>query len=186
MRPGVTVADYLTGVFAAQATTALLYERDAHGTGAGGVIDAYLYGSTVRILEWTIAAYDKLGTVRGPLRQPVGALRSARQLPEPRRQIRVCIAASGQINFRAPLPRHGPDGPSGRRALRDRGGPGPQRRGDQRFGGRMGGPSWTRPRSRPACVACDVPVGRVYDAADLAADEHMAVRGDISAPWRTP
>ena len=29
------------------------------------------------------------------------------------------------------------------------------------------------------CVACDVPVGTVYDAADLAADEHVLARGDI-------
>ena len=28
-------------------------------------------------------------------------------------------------------------------------------------------------------MACDVPVGTVYDAADLAADEHVAARGDI-------
>ena len=64
VRPGITVSDYLTGTFAAQAALALLYERDARGTGRGGVIDAYLYGSVVRILEWTLAAYDKLGLVR--------------------------------------------------------------------------------------------------------------------------
>jgi len=64
VRPGVTVTDYLTGVFAAQAALGLLYERDARGTGEGGVIDAYLYGSALRILEWSIAAYDRLGVVR--------------------------------------------------------------------------------------------------------------------------
>ncbi|MDH4171002.1 MAG: CoA transferase, partial [Acidimicrobiia bacterium] len=57
VRPGVTVTDYLTGVFAAQAALGLLYERDARGSGRGGVIDAYLYGSSLRILEWTMAAY---------------------------------------------------------------------------------------------------------------------------------
>ena len=37
VRPGVTVADYLTGVFAAEAALAALYRRDAggHGTGQG-------------------------------------------------------------------------------------------------------------------------------------------------------
>ena len=29
------------------------------------------------------------------------------------------------------------------------------------------------------CVACDVPVGTVYDAADLASDDHVVARGDI-------
>src|SRR5579863_1754346 len=77
VRPGVTVADYLTGVFAAEAALAALYRRDAtprrraaggdHAEGGGGaptgigaVVDASLYGSVLRILEWTIAAYDHL------------------------------------------------------------------------------------------------------------------------------
>ena len=177
MRPGVTVADYLTGVFAAQAATALLYERDARGTGTGGVIDAYLYGSTVRILEWTIAAYDKLGTVRG---------RSGNRLEHSapldnylsRDGRYVCIAASGQINFER-LCRA-----MGRLDLVD----------DERFatvaararnGAAINGSvaEWAAgldaTEIEARCVACDVPVGRVYDAADLAADEHMAVRGDI-------
>jgi len=47
VRPGVTVTDYLTALFAAQAAMGLLYERDAGGTGRGGVIDAYLYGSAL-------------------------------------------------------------------------------------------------------------------------------------------
>ena len=65
VRPGVTVSDYLTGVFAAQAATAALYARDAGGAGSGAVIDAALYGSVLRILEWTMAGYDRLGVVRG-------------------------------------------------------------------------------------------------------------------------
>ena len=177
MRPGVTVADYLTGVFAAQAATALLYERDAHGTGTGGVIDAYLYGSTVRILEWTIAAYDKLGTVRG---------RSGNRLEHSapldnylsRDGRYVCIAASGQINFERLC--HAMGQPN----LVD----------DERFatvaararnGAAINGSvaewaaSLDAAEIEARCVACDVPVGRVYDAADLAADEHMAARGDI-------
>ncbi|MGH9113749.1 MAG: CaiB/BaiF CoA transferase family protein, partial [Acidimicrobiales bacterium] len=66
VRPGVTTSDYLTAVFAAQATVAALYRRDAGpaATGRGAVVDAALYGSVLRILEWTIAAYDQLGVVR--------------------------------------------------------------------------------------------------------------------------
>src|SRR3954465_3255144 len=65
VRPGVTTSDYLTGVFAAEAAVAMLYRRDrGGGTGSGGVVDAPLYGSVLRILEWTIAGYDKLGIVR--------------------------------------------------------------------------------------------------------------------------
>ena len=79
VRPGVTVADYLTGVFAAEAALAALYRRDAarpetNGPGdptcpgdrQGAVVDASLYGSVLRILEWTIPAYDRVGTIRHP------------------------------------------------------------------------------------------------------------------------
>ena len=65
VRVGVTISDYLTGVFAAQATTAALYARDVHRSGQGAVIDAALYGAVLRVLEWTIAGYDRLGVVRG-------------------------------------------------------------------------------------------------------------------------
>ena len=177
VRPGVTVADYLTGVFAAQAVTALLYERDARGTGTGGVIDAYLYGSSLRILEWTIAAYDTLGMVRN---------RSGNRLEHSapldnylsRDGRYVCIVASGQTNFGRLCQA------MGRPELAD----------DERFADVA-----ARTRNRDAinatvagwvagldsaeiearCVACDVPVGTVYDAADLSADEHVAARGDI-------
>jgi crotonobetainyl-CoA:carnitine CoA-transferase CaiB-like acyl-CoA transferase len=64
VRPGFNVADYLTGVFAAHAAMAALYERDVRDTGRGEVIDAALYGAVLRINEWTLAAYDQLGVVR--------------------------------------------------------------------------------------------------------------------------
>ena len=177
MRPGVTITDYLTGVFAAQAVTALLYERDARGTGTGGVIDAYLYGSALRILEWTIAAYDRLGLVRS---RSGNRLEHAAPLDNylSRDGRYVCIVAAGQTNFERLC-----------RAM-DR----PELAADERYA-----TSEARGRSNAEingvvaewaagldaadietrCVACDVPVGRVYDAADLADDEHVAARGDI-------
>src|SRR3954453_10458068 len=63
VRMGVTLSDYLTGVFASNAAVAALYKRDARD-GEGAVIDACLYGAVLRILEWTLAAYDQLGFVR--------------------------------------------------------------------------------------------------------------------------
>ncbi len=65
VRPGVTISDYLTGVFAAMAAVAGLYARDAAaGVRTGAVIDAPLYAAVLRVLEWTLAGYDRLGTVR--------------------------------------------------------------------------------------------------------------------------
>src|SRR5258707_6028976 len=51
------------GVFAAHAAVSALYARDTRG-GGGAVIDAALYGAALRVLEWTLAAYDRLGVVR--------------------------------------------------------------------------------------------------------------------------
>jgi crotonobetainyl-CoA:carnitine CoA-transferase CaiB-like acyl-CoA transferase len=64
VRPGLNLADYLTGVFAAHAAIAALYERDTGDSGRGGVIDAALYAAVLRVNEWTLAAYDRLGVVR--------------------------------------------------------------------------------------------------------------------------
>jgi len=69
VRPGVIVSDYLTGVFNAFAIVSALYERDrrARETGApprGQWIELSLYESILRIMEHTLAAYDRLGVVR--------------------------------------------------------------------------------------------------------------------------
>ena len=177
MRPGVTVADYLTGVFAAQAVTALLYERDARGTGTGGVIDAHLYGSVVRILEWTIAAYDTLGTVRN---RSGNRLENSAPLDNylSRDGRYVCVVASGQTNFERLCEAMGQ----------------PELAADERFATVAARASnndaindvvaeWVAgldaAEIEERCVRCNVPVGTVYDAADLLADAHMAIRGDF-------
>jgi formyl-CoA transferase len=69
VRPGLIVSDYLTGVFNAFAVVSALYERDrrARETGApprGQWVDLSLYESILRIMEHTLATYDRLGVVR--------------------------------------------------------------------------------------------------------------------------
>ena len=176
-RPGLPISDYLTAVFAAQAVTSLLYERDAKGTGTGGVVDAYLYGSVLRIMEWTIAAYDRLGEVR----QRTGN-RSDRAAPLDNYRSRdgryVCIVAVRQAVFERLC------------EAMDRS----QLLTDERFGS-----SGARGRNRDEvneivaewaagldaatieerCLHHGVPVSIVYDMADVAADEHVRARGDL-------
>ncbi len=175
--PGLTVADHLTGVFAAQAVTSLLYERDAKGLGTGGVIDAYLYGSVVRITEWTIAAYDKLGTVRSRTgNRPDDSAPLDNFLSRDGRY--VCIVGVSQPIFERLCTA------MGRPELLD----------DERF---ATAGSRTRHRDEinavvagwaatldaaeieDRCVACELPVGTVYDTADLMDDAHVQARGDI-------
>ncbi len=67
VRPGLIVSDYLTGLFNAFSLLIALYHRDAGAgreEGRGQVVDLALYGSVLRIMEHTIAAYDRLGIVR--------------------------------------------------------------------------------------------------------------------------
>jgi len=68
VRPGIIISDYMTGLFNAFSLLIALYHRDA-GTGRderrGQVVDLALYGSVLRVLEHTIAAFDRLEIVRG-------------------------------------------------------------------------------------------------------------------------
>src|SRR5207249_11006476 len=89
---GVTVSDYLTGVFAAQAATALLYK------GEGGVVDAPLYGAVLRILEWTIAGYDRLGVVRNREGNRLANSAPLDNYPTADGKY-VCIVAGSDANF---------------------------------------------------------------------------------------
>jgi crotonobetainyl-CoA:carnitine CoA-transferase CaiB-like acyl-CoA transferase len=177
VRPGVTVSDYLTGVFAAEAALAALYARDARGDGTGAVVDAPLYGSILRILEWTVAGHDRLGIVRG--REGNRLANSAPLDNYPTADGRyVCIVAGSDANF-ARLCRA-----MGREDLID----------DARFrtleeraknGDVINGvvADWCEQHAaadiEKACLAHDVPVGTAYDAADIAGDAHMAARGDL-------
>jgi succinyl-CoA---D-citramalate CoA-transferase len=179
VRPGVTISDYLTGVFAAEAVLAALYRRDRPdgGTGRGGVVDAPLYGAILRTLEWTIAGRDRLGQVRE--RQGNRLANSAPLDNYATGDGRfVCIVAGSDANFNR-LCRA-----MGRPELADQ-------------------PRWATLKSRAedgdainrlvaewvatmtarqveeVCVEHGVPVGLVYDAADILADPHMAARGDL-------
>ncbi len=177
VRVGVTISDYLTGTFCAHAAVAALYARDARATGEGAVIDASLYGAALRVLEWTLPAYDLLGTVRGregnrlansaPLDNYLSVDGSY-----------VCIVAGGDANFAnlcAAMQR--PELTSDPRFVRlaDRAANGDEINGIVA--------DWVA--SLPAqdvearCVKHDVPVTAAYTAADIFADAHIAARGDL-------
>src|SRR5438309_5864733 len=179
VRPGVTVSDYLTGVFAAQAATAALYARDAGGAGSGAVIDAALYGSVLRILEWTMAGYDRLGVVRG--REGNRLANSApldNYLAADGRY--VCIVAGSDANFRRLCRAMGtPDLAEDPRfrTLAQRAAA------NDEINGIVA--EWVAAREskdvEEACIAHDVPVATAFSAADIAGDPHIAARGDLVA-----
>jgi crotonobetainyl-CoA:carnitine CoA-transferase CaiB-like acyl-CoA transferase len=178
VRPGVTTSDYLTGVFAAQAAVAALYRRDrTGGTGTGAVVDACLYASVLRILEWTIAGYDQLGVVRE--REGNRLTTSAPLDNYPTADGRfVCLVAGSDANFARLCRAMGREelAVDARFAtLADR-----AARSDE-INGLVA--AWTRtlPASEVEARAVDhdVPVATAYTAADIATDPHMAARGDL-------
>jgi crotonobetainyl-CoA:carnitine CoA-transferase CaiB-like acyl-CoA transferase len=177
VRPGVTISDYLTGVFAAEAALAALYARDARRQGVGAVIDASLYGSVLRVLEWTVAAYDRLGTVRGREGNRLANAAPLDNYPTADGRV-VCIVAGTDVNFRRLCAAMGR----------------PELATDPRFGtGKAraehaeeinaivaeftSGLSAEEVERR--CLEAEVPVATVYTVADIVADEHVAARGDL-------
>ena len=177
VRPGLPVSDYLAGVFAAQAVTSLLYERDAKGSGTGGVVDAYLYGSVLRIMEWTIAAYDRLGSVR----QRTGN-RSNNAAPLDsflsRDGRHVCIVAVRQAVFEGLC-----DAMGRPELLTDERFTTPEARRSNREVVNQAVAEWASGLDASAveerCLAHGVPVGVVYDVADVVADDQVRARGDV-------
>ncbi len=177
VRVGVTISDYLTGVFSAHAAVASLYARDARRSGQGAVIDAALYGAPLRILEWTIAAYDQLGVVRGREGNRLANSAPLDNYPTADGKY-VCIVAGSDANFaRLCKAMDRPDLLDDGRftKLADR----------ATHGDEINGivTEWTRARTAAdierACVDCDVPVATAYTPADMFADPHFGARGDL-------
>lgn len=181
VRPGVTVSDYLTGTFAAHAAVAALYRRDNRrsGTGIGAVVDACLYGSVLRILEWTIAGHDRLGIVREREgnRLSTSAPLDNYLCADGRF---VCLVAGSDANFaRLCAAMRRPDLVDDPRfaALADRAS------NSDVINGIVA--EWaaalTAAEVEELAVNHDVPVATAYSASDIAADPHMAARGDLVA-----
>jgi len=176
VRVGVTISDYLTGVFAAHAAVAALYARDARG-GQGAVIDAALYGAVLRILEWTLAGYDKLAVVRSREGNRLANSAPLDNYPTADGKY-VCIVAGSDANFgRLCKAMDRPDLLDDPRftKLADR-----ATHGDEI--NRIVG-AWTVTIDAAAieerCVAHDVPVATAYTAADIFADPHFEYRHDL-------
>jgi len=181
VRPGIIISDYLTGLFNAFSLLIALYHRDAGAgrpAGRGQVIDLALYGSVLRILEHTIAAYDRLGIVRG--RQ---GNRLANSAPldnwETRDGQYVSRIAAGDGLF----PRLA--AMIGRSDLLE----------DERFStlparvrnaDEINGivAQWCRSKTadeiEALALAGDVPFARTMTVADISADPHVAARGDLA------
>jgi len=183
VRPGVIVSDYLTGVFNAFAIVSALYERDrrARECGApprGQWVELSLYESILRIMEHTLAAYDRLGIVR---EREGNRLKNSAPLDnwETRDGKYVCIIAAGDGLFprlcralgREDLLRDPRFATMATRAAH----------GDE-INGIVA--AWCRERTaaeiQDVLERHEVPFGVAYSVRDIFADPHIAARGDIA------
>jgi crotonobetainyl-CoA:carnitine CoA-transferase CaiB-like acyl-CoA transferase len=96
VRPGVIIADYLTALFNAIGILAAVVDRAK--TDKGQQVEVALYESVLRVMEWTVAAYDRLGVVRERAgnRLPNSAPLDNYETVDGRF---VCIAAAGDVLF---------------------------------------------------------------------------------------
>jgi formyl-CoA transferase len=177
VRPGVIIADYLTALFNAIGILAALVERTK--SDQGQQVELALYESVLRVMEWTVAAYDRLGIVRERAgnRLPNSAPLDNYETSDGRY---VCIAAAGDVLF-----------PRLARAMgRD------DLLSDERFAtlqaraanadainGEVA--SWCRERTladiEKVLVANEVPVSGVYGIDQIAADPQVMARSAIVA-----
>jgi crotonobetainyl-CoA:carnitine CoA-transferase CaiB-like acyl-CoA transferase len=141
------------------------------------VIDAALYGAALRVLEWTIAAYDQLGVIRNREGNRLANSAPLDNYPTADGKY-VCIVAGSDANFgrlcRAMDQTELVDDFRFAR-LADR-----AERSDE-INGIVA--KWTASHTavelEAACVAHDVPVATAYTSADMFADPHFAARGDL-------
>ena len=184
VRVGVAISDYLTGVFSAHAAVAALYGRDrpggdgdGAGSGEGSVIDATLYGANLRILEWTLAAYDRLGTVREREGNRLANSAPLDNYPTADGGY-VCIVAGSDANYGRLCRAMGREDliVDPRFATLDQ-----RVANSDEINGLV--ETWTLSLKaadvEAACLAHDVPVASAYSAADVFADPHVAARGDL-------
>jgi crotonobetainyl-CoA:carnitine CoA-transferase CaiB-like acyl-CoA transferase len=182
VRPGLIVSDYLTGVFNAFAILAAVYERDrrasAHGAAPRGQwVDLSLYESILRIMEHTLAAYDRLGVVR---EREGNRLRNSAPLDnwETRDGKWICIIAAGDGLFPRLCRAMGREDLLGEERFRTM-----ARRAEH--GDEVNGivAEWVARHTSAELQAIlerhEVPFGVAYSVADIFGDPHVAARGDI-------
>ncbi|MCS6811343.1 MAG: CoA transferase [Tepidimonas sp.] len=183
VRCGVSIGDSIAALHGVIGVLLALYHRDARG-GQGQMVDVALYESVFNLMESLLPEYDAFGVVRQragsalPGIAPSNAYRCrpTAQDAEPY----VLIGGNGDGIFRRlmqaigrPDLAHDPqlahnDGRAQRAAELD-----------------AAIEAWTQQRTVDDVIAvleaADVPVGRIYTAADIAHDPHYAARGMVVA-----
>ena len=179
--PGVTISDYLTGTFAAEAVVCRPLPTRPSRTAAPDAAGWSTPPSTAPSSapssgRWP--AHDRLGIDPRTSGQPPGQLRPSRQLRDGRRSHGL---HRGRIRRQLPsaVPGHGPARAGRRPAMGDAQGAGPKTATPSTGWLPTGSPAGRPGRWRRCAWPTACPIGLAYDAADIIGDPHMAARGDL-------
>lgn len=176
LSPPISLADYVTGIFAALGALSALYHRDLRG-GDGQDVDVALYESLFRLLESMVTAYDQTGVVRErsgndmAASVPAGIFRSADG-----HWLVLTTSTDRTFNRLADVMERS-DMKSDPRYCTN------QARVEHRAEVNAVVEAWFGSRCAEellrVCTDAGVPVSPVYSVADIFADEHYAARGNI-------
>lgn len=174
--PGSTsLADYMSGLWSAVAVMIAL--REAERTGVGQEIDIALYASVFRVLDEIAPVYDRLGTVR----ERMGA-DTITTVPHSHYETRdgkwVALACSSEKMFERLATAMGrPDLATDPRYATN-----PERVTRRAEVNAMVATFFAQHDRADVLALCDrheVPVGPIYDIADIFSDPHYSARGDL-------
>jgi crotonobetainyl-CoA:carnitine CoA-transferase CaiB-like acyl-CoA transferase len=181
VRCGVSIGDSIAALHGVIGVLMALYHRDARG-GTGQVVDVALYESVFNLMESLLPEYDAFGVVReraGSALPGIAPSNAYRCRPGPDGQdTYVLIGGNGDGIFRRLMTAIGRDDLAHDPELAHNDG---RARRAQELDAAI--EAWTRQRGIDEVIAAleaaDVPVGKIYNAADIAHDPQYHARGMI-------
>ena len=178
VRTGVSIGDSIAGLHGVIGVLMALYHRDARG-GTGQVVDVALYESVFNLMESLLPEYDAFGVVReraGSALPGIAPSNAYRYRPDANGQdAYVLIGGNGDGIFRRLMHAIGRDDLAHDPELAHN--DGRARRAAELDAAIE---DWTRQRTVDEVIAtldaADVPVGKIYTAADIATDPQYLAR----------
>lgn len=182
VKPGVSVGDFMTALFACVGAMFAVYDRDVRGTGKGQMVDCCLTESTLRVMESMISEYCYDGTVRGRIGNgTLVTIPSGHFLTQDGQYLVLTVAGDKVFRLFAKA--------IGREDLLDSPETStPEARMRNRDSINKIAEDWARSHTIEECLKAlgdDVPCCKVYDVRDILADEQFLFRRDfVRVPTR--
>ena len=178
-RVGVPIADISAGMFAAYAVAAALFWRERDPARRGQFVDTSMLGGQVALLTYQAGRYFATGTAPGRIGNRHASIAPYEMFKASDGYVNV--AAANEPMWQRFCNALGPAGVALGSALRDQPGSGDQSRGAQRARSRRASRSLTMAEVIECLETAEVPVGAVYDLAQVFADPQSRAPGHVAA-----